>query len=265
MSNKIFFDLNLFQMYSSDGTHKYYHLDSTKKIGGLKGSCFVKVKQKTVEGTKEGNFYFSPSGYLYSHEPKIVTWIKFFTLGTTLPFRALAAKISFTVKKVFCGTESTSGLHNLSHSFVLTSISWKAVLGLGNYSLTQRVEQFALQELTHNGGCTQLLLPRSERFQKGFYAARCMQPLFHQSQLSSESKKCDFYVRKALERQQPSIPWCRPDVQECTFCAFPCCRSERQCGCVYKIDCCAQRCYALDLFFCFCCIWPEGETAFIVI
>lgn len=40
-----------------------------------------------------------------------------------------------------------------------------------------------------------------------------------------------------------------------------CYRQQRVCGIIYKIDCCATRCWAIDCLCCFCCIWPDGRQA----
>lgn len=262
MANQILFDANLFQFYNSNGVDKRYQLDDTKKLAYLTGSNIVEMKIAGPQGIEQrGHLRVRPSGYVYAHHSKPVIWTKFFLIGTILPCYSSVAKIGAFVKNIMGCQVPDRGAHDVGHCLDLSLLAWKAVVGFKGVSLDTRLETFALKELHYNGGDNELQQARSERFNKGAYAARCMQPLFHKEQLTEEFEKCDRYVRATIADQQPKMPWFRSDVEECTVCSFPCYRAERNCGCIYKIDCCAQRCYAIDLLCCFLCFWPEGECA----
>lgn len=87
---------------------------------------------------------------------------------------------------------------------------------------------------------------------------------------SAEEKKYKYSAEKCSKYAIRAIL----DQNHCTFkqqfvkteADVKCCgaqlyKSERICGCIYKIDCCAQRCWAMNLLGCFCCFWPAARTA----
>lgn len=265
MGKTIGFDSNLYTGYVTDGNHKYYQLEKTENIAKLSGSCFITMDQEIDGEPVRGKLYLSRAGYVFGDHPKGVTWLKFLGLGIGLPFVSVAYKTARAAKSLFGYSIPQKGIHDLSHTLSLAQHAWKAVVGWKGVPLQIRVEQMAIQELIYNGGTRNLSLPRSERFHKGLYVAKCMQPLFHKSQLHSRSAvnaaRCDKYVQQNLLQQKPRLPWCRPNTVEWSCCGIPCFRAEQHCSCLYKVDCCLQRCYAIDCLCCFCCIWPEGRCA----
>lgn len=288
-----------------------------------------------------GTLYLSRQGYVFSFTSKVTIWLKFLGIAIGLPIIAIAAKCNQLFNCCWKGPKK--GLHDLKHSFNLVDIAWKAVIGTGRNNLMNRVEEFALAELdyNHNDRMQALELRRSDRFEKGVYMARCMQPLMHKDQytvcsrtrkkieelekqytdLSKEYEYNDrndswstVLYKSVMTEERPYREWSKATIQKtmqenraqvktlqdklqkaerCNKCAFKaiydqqccigamdsfednfvtteadvkCCgercyRQQRICGIVYKIDCCATRCWAIDCLCCFCCFWPAGRQA----
>src|SRR5262249_931680 len=99
----------------------------------------------------------------------------------------------------------------------------------------------------------------------------CAELIEQQEKLLERSKRCYRYATQALLSQQSCAPK-KAKVSasvinkedELTCDGKPCFRQERICGCIYKIDCCATRCWAVDCLCCFCCFWPDARACCII-
>ncbi|MBA2727038.1 MAG: hypothetical protein H0U49_02555 [Parachlamydiaceae bacterium] len=74
--------------------------------------------------------------------------------------------------------------------------------------------------------------------------------------------KCSKYAIRAILDQNccDFKHQCVKTEADVKCCAVQLYKSERICGCLHKIDCCAQRCWAMNCLGCICCIWPAGRT-----
>lgn len=104
-----------------------------------------------------------------------------------------------------------------------------------------------------------------------FKIQRTLQEIDEQNNALKEqreaSKKCEKYALKSIFKQQ----YCQHAVDalvdtqaEVSCCGERCFRQQRICGLLYKIDCCATRCWALDCFCCMCCIWPDAQSVCVI-
>src|SRR5262249_46252786 len=92
----------------------------------------------------------------------------------------------------------------------------------------------------------------------------CAQLIEQQEKLLERSKRCYRYVTQALVNQQSCAPKKAKvvtiTIKEDGITCDPCLRQERICGCIYKIDCCATRCWAVHCLCCICCFWPDARA-----
>jgi len=258
----------------------------------------------SITGLQEsliGTLHVSNRGYVYSLSSKPVLWLKFLGLATYLTISSAAEKCRQIAYRCFNQHVSSAEKRLLEHTYSLASIARGAVICHDGMTLAESAEVFALNEIDYNNISRrqELSKPRSERFANGTYVAKCLQPLFYNSQardpdelqeelnvlksqsncnkaqISSKeqqievSKRCHKYAVQAIINQQScfstglrNLGAQETDEVEC--CNIMCYRSQKICGLLYKIDCCASRCWAIDCICCFCCFWPEGRTAVIL-
>lgn len=79
------------------------------------------------------------------------------------------------------------------------------------------------------------------------------------------AKRCEKYALHSILSQQyclgakakfrDTFVETQADV-EC--CGITCYRQQKICGIIYKVDCCATTCWAIDCFCCKCCLWPDA-------
>lgn len=146
-----------------------------------------------------GELYVSENKFVYSTISKTIVWFKFLGIGLGLPLIALAAKVKELVSRCFKKPVPSKGFHDWQHSGKLISIAWKAVLGLGRFSILEDVDKFGLAELDYNNPdrIKELDKTRSARLANGVYLAKCMHPLFHESQFTAPQP-----LRKQLEQER---------------------------------------------------------------
>lgn len=287
----------------------------------------------------EGSLHISKNGYVYSLSSAPVLWLKFLGLATALSLSGIGLKCSLIGRHILQRPVSQEKNKGLQHIWHLAGIAGRAVIGVEDYSLIERVEQFALSEIDHNNANRQneLDLPRSLRLTSGAYIAKCMQPLFHVEQaqlpiklstaiahletersslqqelrsrqttttkvrrllhafnplnvhtnLSNDqieeqlrgietkltkkkkqqdvAERCNKYATLAILKQQSALTQALKDAvvdtqAEVECCNILCYRQQKICGLLHRIECCATKCWAIDLACCFCCFWPEGRS-----
>lgn len=79
-----------------------------------------------------------------------------------------------------------------------------------------------------------------------------------------KSEQCEKYARIAVLAQMGMLGHIKDATvvtREVTCCGSVCYRDDQVCGILHRIECCASRCWALDCFCYFCCIWPEAGVA----
>lgn len=220
----------------------------------------------------EGKFHVSRSGLVYSHTSNSTLWLKFLGLATILTLDVALQKCQSLARKLFGGQLSPAKMKEHDHTAKLAAIARRAVVYKGGHPLIKRVEEFALAEINYNKGSKtlfqELKRPRSERLSEN-YQARCMQPLFHVSQASSTyqdvAQRCKKYATNAILYQRGCVTGAYEDMcvetqHEIEGVGVMCYKQQKVCGLIYKIDCCALRCWAAKLGCCFCCLWPAGTT-----
>lgn len=220
----------------------------------------------------EGKLDVSPSGLVYSHTPNGVLWLKFLGLATFHTIYEAVQKCRSFAQQLFGSQLSLGAINKLEQTSKLAAIARKAVVYQGGHPLIKRVEEFALAEINYYKGSKTLMQeldrPRSERLSEA-YAARCMQPLFHVRQTSSTyqdvAQRCKKYAVNAILHQQGCATMACKEMSvetqhEIECCDVMCYKQQKVCGLIYKIDCCALRCWAADLGCFFCCFWPAGTT-----
>jgi hypothetical protein len=295
-----------------------------------------------------GKLQVSAKGFVYNLGNRNQIWFKFLVLGTYLGLKGAAVACAEVIKNLFNSDERSPAVKDRhagsSHLFRLSDIAWKAVVNSDQKAQFASIEKFALAEIKYNHPTPSdaMNMNRSKRFQKGSYYARCMQPLFHKSQLvpqrdklesllnekdrfqslknaqvglreghiltkiicaisllfdplagmredevdsklnvidtmikesSKEQKnykysadKCSKYaIRAILDQNHYTFKQqCVKTEADVKCCGTQLYKAERICGCVYKVDCCAQRCWAMDCLGCFCCFWPAARRVVII-
>lgn len=320
-----------FHQTFKDGTSTSIKVHVSPKFTGL---------PESVEGT----FDVSDKGFVYSLSSKKVLWLKFLGLAAYLSVSGAVAKCKYIALSLFKQPVDEKKQNDLKHIFKLAAIAGNAVIGKGECSLKDRVEEFAMEEINYNRGSLsveeELDRPRSHRF-TGSYIAKCMQPLFHVKQarspekldeyiaaikktindlhveLEERPKRTDYfeYTKMFSLKSRPYTGLSKTDIDESlktleeklqkkerqldvsqriskyatyailqqqgcltqTFknmavdtqaevecCGFMCYKQQQICGLIYKIDCCALQCFAMDCFCCFCCFWPAGRQACLI-
>ena len=81
-------------------------------------------------------------------------------------------------------------------------------------------------------------------------------------QFFEASERCQKYAVQAILSQQSYISdsYIKSSVREEKI-GY---KHDKYCGCIYKVDCCAVRCWAIDCFCCMCCIFPEGRSCGVI-
>lgn len=166
----------------------------------------VPKEVSTLHYEAYGQLYVSQKGFVYNPMSKGVTWLKFLGIGLALPFVGIASKIRELAHRCFGKAVESKGYHDFNHVGKLLGIAWKAVVGCGERTIREDAEKFALAEVDYNNPraingrdpnknrIVELDKLRSVRLKTGVYFARCMHPLFHESQYISPRK-----ARNSLE------------------------------------------------------------------
>lgn len=83
------------------------------------------------------------------------------------------------------------------------------------------------------------------------------------------SQRCNKYAAIAILNQQGCLTQSVKEAlitetEEVECCGIMCYRQQKICGLLYKIECCATRCWAINCLCCTCCLWPEGRSLSII-
>ena len=224
----------------------------------------------------DGKLLVSQKGLVYSHTPNTTLWFKFLALASVLTATEIISKCNTLVKSIIGHKRTSHAIKEEDHTAKLASIARHAVVYKDGFRLMKRVEEFALAEINYNKGRHSLIeelnKTRVQRF-TGSYAALCMQPLFHVDQTaipnSELAQRCNKYAVKAILNQNGCLTRKITEMtvetqREIECCDIMCYKQQKVCGLLYKIDCCALRCWAADLGCFFCCFWPAGNTGCII-